>query len=86
MKYKKLSCSAEKVRNFLHFNHERWVSPTEIGNEVGGYVLTGNPYQGYHELRHSAWASPICLRLVKYGWAVRNKKGWYRIAGWRYMK
>lgn len=46
-----------------------WASPTEIGEKVGG----GN--------RHSAWASPICLRLVKLGLVRRHTCGWYRVIG-----
>ena len=60
-------------------NNEQWVldylkgkdyvSPTEIGKihalAVGSYSFT----------HHSAWASPICLRLVKKGLLLRNEKG-----------
>ena len=45
----------------------KWTSPTVIGREVGG----GN--------RHSAWASPICLRLVELGLVVRHDCGWYKV-------
>ena len=55
----------EKVLNYL-LGKEEFTSPTEIGNVVGG----GD--------RHSAWASPICMRLVTKGVLERNHRGWYR--------
>ncbi len=48
-----------------------FVSPTEIGHGAGGLYSTGYP-------RHSAWASPICLKLVKAGLLERSDYGWYR--------
>jgi len=45
-----------------------WTSPTQIGFDLKG--------PGYH----SAWASPICKKLVAKGILERNNKGWYRIA------
>ena len=63
-------------------NNEQWVldylkgkdyvSPTEIG-----YAHThASGITGEH---HSAWASPICLRLVKKGLLLRNEKGHYKL-------
>ena len=80
----KLYRSETNVLSYLRRNRDRWISPTEIGKEVGGYVVSEHwTGLGRRYLRHSAWASPICLRLVKKGWAVRNKRGWYRVHGWR---
>ena len=45
-----------------------WTSPTTIGHDVGGGI------------RHSSWASPICLRMVRSGLLERSGGGWYRIA------
>ena len=55
----------ERVLEYLRQNFDRYVSPTEVGEEVGG----GN--------RHSAWGSPLCKKLVAEGLATRNEKGWY---------
>jgi hypothetical protein len=62
---KKLSDNEMKVFIYLMNNNTRVISPTEIGNKVGG---SG---------RHSAWASPICKRLVKHGIIFRSAKGHY---------
>ena len=52
--------------DILDFLKDReYVSPTEIGNVVGGHVIDTSYVSGYKKLRHSAWASPICLRMVK---------------------
>lgn len=56
----------ERVLDYLR-QIEAFVSPTEIGRVVGG----GD--------RHSAWASPICLRLVTRGVLERDYRGWYHI-------
>lgn len=63
-------------------NNEQWildylkgkdyVSPTKIG-----YAHThASGITGEH---HSAWASPICLRLVKKGLLLRKEKGHYKL-------
>jgi hypothetical protein len=44
-----------------------WISPTRIGVTLRG------------PNHHSAWASPICKRLVTKGLIERNEKGHYRI-------
>ena len=54
-----------KVLEYLKQPARGYTSPTKIGREVGG----GG--------RHSAWASPICKRLVSKGLATRNERGWY---------
>lgn len=48
-----------------------WTSPTDIAHGVC------TPF-GYPN-RHSAWASPKCLRLVEEGLLERNDDGHYRI-------
>lgn len=50
-----------------------WVSPTNIGQKVGGRMLDSI------ELRGASWASPICLRLVRFGVLQRNYEGHYRV-------
>jgi hypothetical protein len=52
----------ERILEYLLEKGE-WVSPTEIGKMVGGGKW------------HSAWASPICLRLVRRGLLMLDKKG-----------
>ncbi|HKI53910.1 MAG TPA: hypothetical protein VJ987_07275 [Anaerolineales bacterium] len=54
-----------KIIEYLKTHALGYVSPTEIGRVVGGNG------------RHSAWASPICKRLVRKGLAKRNERGWY---------
>lgn len=54
-----------KILEYLFWRN--WTSPTQIGREVGG--------QG----RHSAWASPMCLRMVGEGLLERNEAGHYRL-------
>lgn len=44
-----------------------WVSPTEIGRQVGG---SG---------KHSSYGSPICKEMVKRKVCRRNKNGHYRL-------
>lgn len=60
----------QKVLAFLEEVGD-FVSPTKIGLAVGGKTSGG-----LH--RHSAWASPICKRLLKNGLVTRNEKGWYK--------
>ena len=50
----------------LYLEGRDWTSPTEIGNVV-------NRGKG------SAWASPICKRLVVKGYLLRNAKGQYKL-------
>jgi len=45
----------------------KWTSPTDIPKLI---------WPGTR--RHSAWASPICLRMVKKGYLERNERGWYK--------
>ena len=73
---KKLTITENAVLEYL--KDMGYVSPTEIGNNVGGYVVNSDT-SGYKQLRHSAWASPICLRMVRKGLLKRSDKGWYKI-------
>jgi hypothetical protein len=63
----KLSENELNICQYLAYNRD-WISPTIIGGSCGP-----NPNS------HSAWASPICLRMVKKGLLKRNKKGWYKL-------
>jgi len=76
---RKLTKNEQRIVDFLSNDSfcpkSAWVSPTVIGEVVGGLMLPG--YSG--GLRHSSWASPICLRLVRFGLLERNTKGHYRI-------
>lgn len=60
-----LNQNEKDVLQYLKAAKGKWVSPTEIGRNVGGGK------------RHSAWGSPICKRLVKKGFAKRHDCGWY---------
>lgn len=69
----KLSENEENILRYLK-SHVDYISPTQIGHDVGGKVIG---YYGPY-FRHSAWASPICKRLVKKGLVERSEKGWYK--------
>ena len=60
-----LTDKEHRVLTYLR-THNKWISPTEVGQKVGG------------GLRHSSWGSPICLRLVKLGMVLRHSCGWYK--------
>lgn len=65
-----LTAKENDVLTYLQLQQDgKWTSPTKIGHDIGG----GN--------RHSAWASPICLRLVKLGLVLRHDCGWYKVKG-----
>jgi hypothetical protein len=71
--------TSKNYADILEFLKDRdYTSPTIIGQSVGGYVINAEYDSPYKQLRHSAWASPICLRMVKMGLLRRNKKGWYK--------
>lgn len=56
---------------YLESVEDDWVSPTEVGREVG--LKLGKTD------RHSSFGSPLCKRLVAMGLAERHPdKGWYR--------
>jgi hypothetical protein len=61
-----LTDSEQCVLFYLEDNAGTFISPTEIGREVGG----GD--------RHSSWGSPKCQKLVEYGFAERNNRGHYK--------
>ena len=56
----------DRVHDYLKKFPGQFISPTEIGGEVG-------PVNA-----HSSWASPVCKRLHKEGRIERSDKGWYR--------
>jgi len=68
-----LSYNETKIMAYLEGMSD-FVSPTEIGFGCGGLTSSGRP-------RHSSWASPICMRLVKKGLLVRSDHGWYKPRG-----
>lgn len=61
----RLTANQKAVLDYLRQPARGYVSPTQIGREVGG------------KGRHSAWASPICKKLVALGFAQRSERGWY---------
>jgi DNA-binding MarR family transcriptional regulator len=62
---KTLGTSQQAVLNYLRKRAGHPISPTQIGDELG-LGMWG-----------SAWASPICKRLVDLGLIKRTPKGWY---------
>jgi len=60
-----------KIVHYLADKHPEFISPTEIGVEVGGKTKSGLT-------RHSAWASPKLKKLVRWGYVVRNSRGHYK--------
>ena len=65
-----LTENQKKIMRYLK-GMKVFVSPTEIGLSAGGRTKTGL-------WRHSAWASPICKKLVGMGYLERSDYGWYR--------
>lgn len=82
---KRLGKSQRAVLDYLNTRIDEglflWTSPTKIGEEAGGMIDTtsGSGSLGKPYLRHSSWASPICLRLVEMGFIERNQHGHYRV-------
>lgn len=72
----KLTYNEQNVLDYLKQWPNDFISPTQIGHNVGGQVLG---YYGW-QYRHSSWASPICKRLVKKGLVERSDKGWYKLS------
>lgn len=70
----KLSENEKNVLDFIKSVQPDWVGPNRIGLQVGG--LSSGGIQ-----RHSAWASPICKRLVDKGLLERDTLGHYRPVG-----
>lgn len=82
-----LVCAIERFAKYHHPNtkrisNEQWISeylknkdytsPTEIGfAHAKAFNLSSRTH-------HSAWASPICKRMVEKGILVRNKEGKYK--------
>jgi hypothetical protein len=66
-----LGRSQASVLAYLRGHWPDFITPTQIGECVGGKTLAGAK-------RHSSWASPICLSLVKKGLADRSPVGSYR--------
>lgn len=65
-----LTKDEKKVYEYLKEHNGKFISPTQIGKEVGGISSTGIP-------RHSAWASQICSELVTKELIIRHQCGWY---------
>lgn len=64
-----LTESQKAALGYLQGKHPAFVSPTEVGREVGKMLGKAN--------RHSSFGSPLCKKLVDAGLAVRNMAGHY---------
>lgn len=64
-----LTQSQHLALKYLESNCPAFVSPTEVGREVGTQLGK--------EGRHSSFGSPHCKKLVKVGLAVQNEAGHY---------
>ncbi|EPP9373565.1 hypothetical protein PZF67_005270 [Pseudomonas aeruginosa] len=67
-----LTQSQHLALKYLESKCPDYVSPTEVGREVGK--------QMGKEKRHSSFGSPLCRKLVDLGLAVRNDAGHYAAA------
>ncbi|HBO2935355.1 TPA: hypothetical protein L4R50_000351 [Pseudomonas aeruginosa] len=67
-----LTQSQHLALKYLESKRPEFVSPTEIGREVGKQLGK----QG----RHSSFGSPLCQKLVRAGLAVKNEAGHYAAA------
>lgn len=66
----KLTESQRLALKYLESKYPNFVSPTEVGREVG--LLLGKAD------RHSSFGSLLCKKLVSVGLAIKNDKGHYR--------
>ncbi len=64
-----LTTSQQLACKYLESKYPAFVSPTELGREVGKQLGKDG--------RHSSFGSPLCKKLVKVGLAVRNEVGHY---------
>lgn len=69
---KELSFNEQWVLAYLQ-GETRFISPTAMGRDHA--IQTGSSSPNHH----SAWASPICKKLLNKGLLERNAKGHYRI-------
>lgn len=67
-----LTQSQHLALKYLESKCPEFVSPTEVGREVGNQLGK--------EGRHSSFGSPLCQKLVKVGLAVKNEAGHYAAA------
>lgn len=67
-----LTKSQHLALKYLESKCPDFVSPTEVGREVGKQLDK--------EGRHSAFGTPLCMKLVNAGLAVRNTAGHYAAA------
>lgn len=67
-----LTQSQHLALKYLEGKCPEFVSPTEIGREVGKQLGK--------EGRHSSFGTPLCRKLVDLGLAVRNNVGHYAAA------
>jgi len=65
MSKEKLTNNEQWVLHYLEECKPNFLSPTHIGGQ-------------FRKGLHSAFASPICKKLVEYGYAERNIKGHYK--------
>lgn len=63
----KIQLASEYMQRIQINQGRDWISPTEIGREVGGFG------------KHSSYGSPICKEMVKQGLVERNDRGHYRL-------
>ena len=71
MKRSQLSKGYNDILVYLNKRYPEYVSPTQVGNVVGGLTSTGRP-------RHSAWASPKLQKLVRWHFVERSSNGHYK--------
>lgn len=67
-----LTQSQHLALKYLEDKCPAFVSPTEVGREVGSQLGK--------EGRHSSFGSPLCQKLVSLGFAVKNDAGHYAAA------
>ena len=73
MEVTQLSQTYKDILKYLMVKHPNYVSPSEIGVEVGGVTKSGIK-------RHSAWASPKMKKLVSWGFVERSSNGHYKVS------
>lgn len=67
----------------LRISNEQWITEYLKGKDYTSLTEIGRAHAKALNIlsptHHSAWASPICKRMVEKGLLIRNDKGHYKL-------